>query len=68
MPQGTIKHHDHATHTGTLVTDAMEELHYDAETFAASGLVELRLGQRVRFELVEDGDVKRVRRLQVVSL
>ncbi len=68
MPQGTIKHFDHETRTGTLVTDSLEELSYDAETFAASGLIELRLGQRVRFDVEGDGDARRVQRLHLVSL
>ena len=68
MPQGTVKHFNLSTRSGSLMTDNGEELTYDAETFAASGLVELRLGQRVRFRIEGEGDDRRVRDLQIVSL
>jgi 2-phospho-L-lactate guanylyltransferase len=68
MPQGTVKHFDIKTHTGTVLLDDQEELPFDTETFAASGLIELRLGQRVRFEIDEDAGGRRLRQLQIVSL
>jgi cold shock CspA family protein len=64
MPQGTIKDFDIQTGTGTVVQDDLEELTFDTETFLASRLEELRLGQRVRFR--RDGD--QVRDLQLISL
>ncbi len=67
MPQGTVKYFDLTTKTGTILLDNQEELPLDAETFAASGLLELRLGQRVRFELEGSGDTHRVRALNLVS-
>jgi 2-phospho-L-lactate guanylyltransferase len=67
MPQGTVKYFDISTHTGTITLDDQEELPVDAETFAASGLLELRLGQRVRFEVEGTGDERRVRDLNLVS-
>jgi cold shock CspA family protein len=63
-----VKHFDIDTSTGTVLLDNQDELPIDAETFAASGLLELRLGQRVRFDLDTDGDTARVRSLQLVSL
>jgi cold shock CspA family protein len=68
MPQGTVRHFDVETHTGSVLLDDQEELAFDAETFAASGLIELRLGQRVRLEISEDAGGRRVRELQIVSL
>lgn len=68
MPQGTVKHFDVETNTGTVLLDNQDELPFDAETFAASGLLELRLGQRVRFQLETEGGRQRVRDLNVVSL
>jgi 2-phospho-L-lactate guanylyltransferase len=68
MPQGTVKHFDVETATGTVLLDDQVELSFDAETFAASGLRELRLGQRVRFEIDRDGDPPRLRDLNIVSL
>jgi cold shock CspA family protein len=68
MPQGTVKHFDIETNTGTILLDDQDELALDAETFAMSGLLELRLGQRVRFD-IEEGDAgRRIRRLTLVSL
>ena len=67
MPQGTVKHFDNSTHTGTVLLDNQDELPVDQETFAASGLLELRLGQRVRFEIEGSGDERRIRALNLVS-
>ena len=66
MPQGTIKSFDPESRAGTLVLDDQTELSFDSQTFMASGLEELRLGQRVRFEL-DDADDRRVRTLNLVS-
>ncbi len=64
MPQGTVKAYQHDSRTGTLVDDGLVEHAFDAEAFVASGLRELRIGQRVRFELEDD----RVTQLNIVSL
>jgi cold shock CspA family protein len=68
MPQGTVKYFDVETSTGTVLLDNQDELPIDAETFAASGLMELRLGQRVRFQIESEGDRQRVHGLNLVSL
>jgi 2-phospho-L-lactate guanylyltransferase len=68
MPQGTVKHFDITTRTGTILLDNQEELPFDAETFSASGLLELRLGQRVRFDVDGSGDDRRISDLNLVSL
>ena len=67
MPQGTVKHFDLQTRTGTILLDNQEELPVPAETFAATGLLELRLGQRMRFEIEGAGDERRVTQLTIVS-
>lgn len=64
MPQGTIKFFHPATATGALVDDSLVEHPYDQEAFRASGLRELRIGQRVRFEFEDD----KVAQLNIVSL
>lgn len=64
MPQGTIRHFDRATGAGTLLDDRLDEHRFEGRVIAASGLRELRIGQRVRFTL--DGD--RVATLNIVSL
>ncbi len=66
--QGTVKSFDPETRETVLLDDSLRQLQVDAEAFAASGLLELRVGQRVRFELVEDGDDERVTNLGIVSL
>lgn len=68
MPQGTVKTYDSSTQTAVLLTDELVELGVDREAYAASGLLELRIGQRVRYELQQDGDEKRVTNLNIVSL
>lgn len=68
MPQGTVKHFDPETRTALVLLDDQDEVPVDAETFNASGLLELRLGQRVRFDLQGAGDDRRVRDLRIVSM
>ena len=67
MPQGTVKSYDPDTRTAVLLDDQLAELTVDAEAIAASGLLELRLGQRVRFEVDGKAD-DRVTNLNLVSL
>jgi len=67
MPQGTIRHYDASTRSGTLLDDHLREYAYDREAFASSGLHELRLGQRVRFELEGPEDDQKVTHLSLVS-
>jgi hypothetical protein len=64
MPQGTIRQYDHVTRSGSLLDDALDEHRFDGRVIAASGLRELRIGQRVRFTL----DGTRVATLNLVSL
>jgi cold shock CspA family protein len=66
--QGTVKSFDPESRRAVLLDDSLRELPVDAEAFAASGLLELRIGQRVRFELSADGDDERVTNLGIVSL
>lgn len=68
MPQGTVKYFDVETKAATILLDDQEELPVPTATFAASGLLELRLGQRVRFDIEGSGDERRVTNLNLVSL
>ena len=68
MPQGTVKSYDPATSTGTVVDDTLRERRFDRDAFTASGLQELRIGQRVRYQLEGDADDARVTHLNIVSL
>ncbi len=67
MPQGTVKSFDPITKTAVVLDDALNELLVDREAFGASGLRELRLGQRVRFELEEEGG-RNVANIGIVTL
>ncbi|MGH3440638.1 MAG: cold-shock protein [Nitriliruptorales bacterium] len=68
MPQGTVKSFDPRTNHVVILDDQLREYQVDPEAFAASGLRELRLGQRVRFEIEDEGDDERVTNLNIVSL
>lgn len=68
MPQGTIKDFDPRSSEGTLLDDGLREHPFDREAFVASGLQELRIGQRVRFELEGSAAEPRVSHLNIVSL
>jgi cold shock CspA family protein len=65
MPQGTIRTFDHASRSGSLLDDALDERHFEGRVMDASGLRELRIGQRVRFTLDAE---QRVTTLNIVSL
>lgn len=67
MPQATVKDFDPRTGACSVVLDSQEELTVEPAVFARSGLLELRIGQRVRLE-VEAGDQgQRVSRVDLVS-
>ena len=50
MDQGTIKHFDEGERTGSLLTDDRTEVAIDPGSLEGSGVLTLRIGQRVRFE------------------
>jgi cold shock CspA family protein len=68
MPQGTIRSFDATTRSGSLLDDGLTELHFGGRAMQASGLRELRIGQRVRFTVVGDGDAREIATLNIVSL
>lgn len=68
MAQGTIRDFDEQEHTGSLLMDDRTEVAIDATSVEGSGLRGLRIGQRVRFDLVEEGGRKVARTLQIVTL
>ena len=68
MAQGTIKDFDDQERTGSLLMEDSSEVAIDAVSVEGSGLRSLRLGQRVRFELVEESGRKVARNLQIVTL
>lgn len=66
--QGTVKSYDPEKRRAVVLDDSLRELPVEAEAFAASGLLELRIGQRVRFEVESDGDDERVTAIGIISL
>ena len=67
MPQGTVKSYDTESRTGSVLTDAEEEITIDAGSLEGGGMRFLRLGQRVRFEIADDGGRKVARTLRMVT-
>lgn len=61
MAQGTIKDFDLAAVSGSLLMDDHTDVAIDATSLEGSGILTLRLGQRVNFEL-EDVDGRAVAR------
>jgi cold shock CspA family protein len=68
MPQGTIRDFEGDERIGSLLMDDRTEVAIDAASVEGSGLRSLRLGQRVRFDLVEEAGRKVARNLQIVTL
>jgi cold shock CspA family protein len=68
VAQGTIKVYDDQERTGSLLMEDRTEVAIDAVSVEGSGLRSLRLGQRVRFDLVDEAGGKVARNLQIVTL
>jgi len=68
MAQGTIRDYDAESRTGSLMTDDRTEVSIDATSMEGAGLIDLRIGQRVRFDLVDQGGTKVARTLRLVTL
>lgn len=67
MPQGTVKHFDPSAREGTLLLDDRTEVVIDATSVEASGARLLRVGQRVKFDLAEEGGKKVARDLTLIT-
>ena len=68
MAQGTIRDFDDDERSGSLLMDDHTEVHIDATSVEGSGLRSLRIGQRVRFDVVDEGGRKIARTLRLVTL
>jgi cold shock CspA family protein len=68
MPQGTIRDFDQRTRDGSLLMEDHTEVHIDATSVEGAGILSLRIGQRVKFDLVEEGGRKVARTLRIVTL
>ena len=67
MEQGTIRDFDEKDRTGSLLTDARTEVVIDADSLDASGILTLRIGQRVKFETEERDGARVARSLRIVT-
>ncbi len=67
MPQGTVMSYDIPSRTGSLLTDARDEIAIDAGSAEGSGIRYLRIGQRVKFEIADEGGKKVARTLRIVT-
>jgi 2-phospho-L-lactate/phosphoenolpyruvate guanylyltransferase len=67
VAQGTIKTYDENSRSGIILDDAKRELAFDADSFRHSGIRMFRLGQRVKFQVVGQGDTAHVRDLTIVT-
>ena len=68
MAQGTIKDFEVEERIGNLLMDDRTEVAIDAVSVEGSNLRTLRIGQRVRFDLVDEAGRKVARNLQIVTL
>jgi 2-phospho-L-lactate guanylyltransferase len=68
MPQGTIRDFDPESRDGSLLMEDHTEVHIDATSVEGAGILTLRIGQRVRFDLVDEGGRKVARTLRIVTL
>jgi cold shock CspA family protein len=66
--QGTIKDFNVGERTGTLLTDDKEEIAIDRGSLEGGGIRYLRVGQRVKFEVAEEGGRKVARTLRIVTM
>ena len=67
MAQGTIKEFDDETRTGVLLLEDRTEVDIDAASVEGGGIRTLRIGQRVRFDMVDEGGRKLARSLRLVT-
>jgi cold shock CspA family protein len=67
MPQGTVKSYDVPTRTGSLLTDTRDEIAIDAGSAEGAGIRYLRIGQRVKFDIADEGGTKVARTLRLVT-
>jgi 2-phospho-L-lactate/phosphoenolpyruvate guanylyltransferase len=67
VPQGTVKSYDLESRSGSLLTDDQEEIGIDPGSVEGAGIRYLRIGQRVKFEVADEGGRKMARTLRLVT-
>jgi cold shock CspA family protein len=67
VPQGTVKTYDVENRTGSVLTDDQQEVAIDAGSVEGAGIRYLRIGQRVKFDVADEGGKKVARTLRIVT-
>ncbi len=67
MAQGTIKDFDPDERSGTLLQDDRREVLFDIASLEGSGIRYLRVGQRVVYDLTEEGGRALARNLRIIG-
>jgi 2-phospho-L-lactate guanylyltransferase len=67
MAQGTVKDFEMESREGSLLLDDRSEVRIDATSIEGSDVRYLRIGQRVKFDLVEEGGRTVARGLRLVT-
>jgi cold shock CspA family protein len=67
VDQGTIRDFDEAARKGTALTDDRAEIAIDGTSLEGSGILTLRIGQRVKFETEERDGGRVARSLRLVT-
>jgi cold shock CspA family protein len=66
MTQGSIKEYDVTTQTGVIVSDdGQTEWEIDPKAVESGMYRFFRTGQRVTFDLIEEGEISRVANLRI---
>ena len=65
--QGTVKEFREETRSGSVILDDGTVIPLPAAAFSASGLRKLQFGQRVRFEVVGEGDARVVSSINLAT-
>jgi cold shock CspA family protein len=68
MAQGTVKTYDESSRSGVILDDQKQEHAFDADSFRHSGVRLFRIGQRVKYQIVGQGDRAHVRELTLITL
>ncbi|HEX9234668.1 MAG TPA: cold shock domain-containing protein [Actinomycetota bacterium] len=67
MAQGTVKDYLVEERTGAVLLDDHSEVLIDQDSAEGSGIRYLRVGQRVDFDIVEEGNKRLARNLRIVT-
>jgi 2-phospho-L-lactate guanylyltransferase len=67
VAQGTVKDYDVEARTGSLLQDDGTEVFIDPTSTERSDIRYLRIGQRVVFDLADEGTRRMARNLKIIS-